>query len=340
MVKIEENVSLRAFNTFGIAATAAYFTEVNSEDQLKELLLHPVYRQHKHLILGGGSNILFTRNFDGLVIKTTLRGIVAQEEGSGHMLVQAGSGENWHHLVEHCIKNNWGGIENLSLIPGTAGAAPMQNIGAYGVEIKDVIESVVAIDMKDGSSRTFSNADCRFNYRESVFKQELREKYFISSVTLRLTKRMHQLNLQYGALQDQLKQHHIEHPTINDVSDAVIAIRKSKLPDPKVVGNAGSFFKNPTIDEKMFSLIKKDYPNIPSYPVDNQNIKIPAGWLIEQCGWKGKRFGDVGIHPLQALVLVNYGSGKGEEIFELAQKIRSSVEEKFGVILMTEVNII
>ena len=340
MIKVEENISLKGLNTFGIQASAAYFVEVSSEMELNELIAHPVFRAKKHLILGGGSNILFTRNFDGLVIKAAFKGISSLDLNDNHVLVRAGSGENWHHLVKYCLQNNWGGIENLSLIPGTAGAAPMQNIGAYGVEIKDVIENVTGIDMRSGVSRLFENSDCHFNYRESVFKQELKEKYFISSITLRLTKRKHQLNLQYGAIQDVLKQHQIDHPTMQDVSNAVIAIRQSKLPDPAVIGNAGSFFKNPTVSEKEFSLLRQAHPSIPSYPADNHNVKIPAGWLIEQCGWKGKTFGNIGVHPHQALVLVNYGDGNGEEIFQLAMKIQTSVHEKFGVTLTTEVNVL
>ena len=340
MMKLEENISLKGLNTFGIQASAAYFVEVSSEIELNELMAHPVYRNNKHLILGGGSNILFTRNFDGLVIKVAFKGISSLDLNDNHVLVRAGSGENWHQLIKYCLQNNWGGIENLSLIPGTAGAAPMQNIGAYGVEIKDVIENVTGIDMRSGVSRLFENSDCHFNYRESVFKQELKEKYFISSITLRLTKRKHQLKLQYGAIQDVLKQHEIDHPTMQDVSNAVIAIRQSKLPDPGVIGNAGSFFKNPTVTEKEFSLLKQAHPSIPSYQADNHNVKIPAGWLIEQCGWKGKRFGNIGVHPHQALVLVNYGDGNGEEIFQLAMKIQTSVHEKFGVSLTTEVNVV
>ena len=228
----------------------------------------------------------------------------------------------------------------MSLIPGLVGAAPIQNIGAYGVEIKNVVESVTGIDLATGLARTFTNSDCQFNYRESIFKHALKEKYFISSITLRLSKKKHQLNVQYGAIQDVLKLHSIDHPTIKDVSDAVIHIRRSKLPDPQVTGNAGSFFKNPTVSENTFATLKKDHPSIPFYPSDNQNVKIPAAWLIEQCGWKGKKIGDIGVHPNQALVLVNYGDGNGEEILDLAMKIQHSVNEKFGVELHTEVNII
>ncbi|CAN5625194.1 UDP-N-acetylmuramate dehydrogenase [soil metagenome] len=340
MIRIEENVSLQLLNTFGIDAKARYFTEVSSTLEVQEIIQNAVYRSNKHLILGGGSNILFTKDFDGLVVKSSLTGIKVIKENNDEVYVRAFCGENWHTLVLHCLKNNWGGIENLSLIPGTTGAAPIQNIGAYGVEIKDVIDSVDGIDLSTGQLTTFTNAECHFNYRESVFKQELREKYFVSSITLRLTKNKHHINIQYGAIQEVLKQRLIDHPSINDVSDAVIAIRQSKLPDPRVIGNAGSFFKNPTVNKKVFESIMESNPSIPSYPFDNQNVKVPAGWLIEQCGWKGKRFGNVGVHPQQALVLINYGNGTGEEISQLAIKIQTSVKEKFDITLSTEVNII
>lgn len=340
MVTIQENISLQPLNTFGVQATARYYCEVNSQDQLRELLNHPVFQNHGHLILGGGSNILFTKDFEGLIIKSGLQGWSITGETEDYVMLKAGAGENWHDLVMHCIANDWGGVENLSLIPGTVGAAPIQNIGAYGVEIKNVIEKVTAIDLTTGGLRTFNNSECRFGYRESVFKHDLKENIFISSITLRLTRKRHMLHTHYGAIQEVLKQHHIDHPTIKDVSDAVISIRQSKLPDPRVTGNAGSFFKNPTISEETYQQIKKAYPLIPFYPADNQYVKIPAGWLIEQCGWKGKRIGNIGVHPQQALVLVNYGGGNGEDILHLSMKIQSSVKEKFGVTLTTEVNII
>ncbi len=340
MIQIQENISLRRLNTFGIEAQAKYFIEVSSTEILQELLQHPIYNNHRHLVLGSGSNMLFTKDFEGIVIKCTLTGMSISQENDDFLYLKVGAGENWHTLVTHCVERSWGGIENLSLIPGTTGAAPMQNIGAYGVEIKDVIESISGIELSTGMEKSFTNSDCKFNYRESIFKQELKEKYFISSITLRLTKRNHQINLKYGAIQEVLKQHHIHHPTIKDISEAVIAIRQSKLPDPRLIGNAGSFFKNPTVSEEVYNAIKATHPSLPSYSVDNQSFKIPAGWLIEQCGWKGKKFKNIGVHPLQALVLVNYGNGKGEEIFQLAMKIKQSVKEKFGVLLDTEVNII
>ena len=340
MIQIQENISLQRLNTFGIEAKAKYFIEVVSTTQLEELIRHPVYRDHSHLILGSGSNVLFTKDYEGIIIKCALSGISIHSENDDFVLLKAGAGENWHSLVMHCIQHNWGGVENLSLIPGTVGAAPMQNIGAYGVEIKDVIECVNGIDLGTGIERSFTSSDCKFNYRESIFKQELKEKYFISSITLRLTKKNHQIKTAYGAIKEVLNKHSVLQPTIKDVSDAVIAIRQSKLPDPQLIGNAGSFFKNPAVSESVLEEMKKDYPSIPFYPTDNQYFKISAAWLIDQCGWKGKKFGSIGVHPLQALVLVNYGDGKGEEIFQLATRIQHSVKEKFGVTLTTEVNII
>jgi UDP-N-acetylmuramate dehydrogenase len=340
MQSIHESVSLRAHNTFGIDVKARYFTEVHDEDEVRQLISQPVYAQNKVLILGGGSNVLFTGDFDGLVIKSSLLGLKAHHVDEHTLTLAAGSGEPWHNLVMHAVQNNWGGIENLSLIPGTAGAAPMQNIGAYGVEIKDVIEKVDAVDVKTGVKRIFSNEECHFSYRESVFKHELKEKYFISSITLRLTKDKHLLNTSYGAIQDVLNQRSIINATIKDVSDAVISIRQSKLPDPQVIGNAGSFFKNPTVDKEAYETLRRSFPSIPAYPLDSQYIKLPAGWLIEQCGWKGKRLGNVGVHSHQALVLVNYGGGNGKEIYDLALQIQRSVHEKFNITLTTEVNII
>jgi UDP-N-acetylmuramate dehydrogenase len=339
-VKIEEEKSLRPFNTFGIDVNAAYFATVTSPQDLGEVLSSTIYKNEKHLILGGGSNILFTKDFDGLVIKVDLKGIDIINENEEAITIQVASGEIWHELVMHCVKNNWGGIENLSLIPGLMGAAPIQNIGAYGVEIKNVIDEVHGIDLVTGERRVFKNEECRFGYRESVFKHELKEKYFISSITLTLTKKSHQFNISYGALQDTLKSMNNTTLTVQSISDAVIAIRQSKLPDPRVIGNAGSFFKNPTITQQHYQSLQKSFPSIPFYPSVNQEVKVPAGWLIEQCGWKGKKINNIGVHTHQALVLVNYGNGNGEEIFSLAMKIVASVKEKFNITLTPEVNII
>lgn len=341
MLTIEENVDLSGYNTFHIQAHASYFVRVQSVEDVNELLHLPIFRKEKRLILGGGSNVLLTGDFNGLVIRNEIKGMEeVRREDSDTMLLKIGSGENWHQCVLYCVAHDLGGIENLSLIPGTAGAAPMQNIGAYGVEIRDVLESVEAIELATGERRVFSREACELGYRESIFKQTLKDKYFISSITLRLTKRNHRFNISYGSIQDILRQQGVDTPTVKAISDAVIAIRSSKLPDPAVIGNAGSFFKNPTVDRKIHDFIKQSHPSLPSYPVDGSRVKIPAAWLIEQCGWKGKTFNNIGVHKHQALVLVNYGGGRGNELWDLAMKIRKSVHETFGIDLHPEVNIV
>lgn len=340
MIQIRENVDLKPYNSFGIAASARYFCAVSTVDDFLSLLNTPIYQSHRVLILGGGSNVLFTTDFDGLVVLNQLKGKTISSETEQWVDIKVGAGEVWHDVVMTCVEKNWGGIENLSLIPGTTGAAPMQNIGAYGVEVKEVIKNIEAIDRKTGAITTFSNADCKFGYRESVFKQSGKEKYFISSVTLTLTKKNHRINTSYGAINETLSEMKIVSPSIRDVSDAVITIRQKKLPDPHQIGNAGSFFKNPVTSAEHYHELKKYFPLIPGYFSDNQQVKVPAGWLIEQCEWKGKRFGDAGVHEHQALVLVNYGKASGKEIFSLASQIKSSVMKKFGIDLMTEVNII
>jgi len=340
MIRIEENIRLKPYTTFGIESNARYFTRISSKEDFQELIKTKIYQEAPSLVLGGGSNILFTKDFDGLIIRDELKGISIVDETEAFINIKSLAGENWHELVLYCVQNNYGGIENLSLIPGTVGAAPMQNIGAYGVEMKEVVKEVEAIDRITGEVRTFTNEECRFGYRESVFKQELKEKYFISSVTLTLTKKNHSFNISYGAIQDTLKQMNITQSSLQSISDAVIRIRQSKLPDPTVTGNAGSFFKNPAITLHHYTELKNQYPEIPGYISENQLVKVPAGWLIEQCKWKGKRFNDAGVHAHQALVLVNYGHAKGEEIFQLAMNIKSSVKEKFNIDITTEVNII
>lgn len=284
--------------------------------------------------------MLFTKNFEGLVIKVELRGIDVLAEDDETVTVKVGAGEIWHQFVLYCVERNWGGVENLSLIPGTVGAAPIQNIGAYGVEIKNIVISVEAIEIETGQTRTFTNSECNFGYRDSIFKQEMKGKFLISSVTLKLTKRNHQLNTSYGAIDETLKLQGISQPTVKSISDAVIQIRRSKLPDPAVIGNAGSFFKNPTIDVGLYEAIKKDHPSFPSYPSGNGFVKIPAAWLIEQCGWKGKTFDSIGVHKNQALVLVNYGGGDGKKLWQLALDIKASVQKKFNINLQPEVNVI
>ena len=333
----QTKVSLKNYNTFGIDVTADFVAVVSSENDYRELLKTDVYLENKHLILGGGSNVLLIDDFEGLVVRNEIKGIEISKETNDHVWITVGSGEIWHELVLYCLKNDWGGIENLSLIPGTLGAAPMQNIGAYGVELKEVFDHLTAIDAKTGEKRIFRKEDCKFGYRESVFKNKYKDQYFISAVTLQLTKQNHRLNTSYGAIIEQLNG---SEPTIQSISDAVIQIRRSKLPDPREIGNSGSFFKNPEIDKIDFEGLKAEFPNIPGYDLGNNRVKVPAGWLIEQAGWKGKKTGNVGVHEKQALVLVNYGEGKGKEIKELALAIQDSISDKFGVILQPEVNFI
>lgn len=340
MIKWEENVSLKPHHTFGIDVKARYFYRLTNERDLDTLLSDPIFKSKRVLWLGGGSNVLFKNDFDGVVIKNQLTGFEKTYENDAIVELKVGSGEVWHQLVMTCVKNDWGGVENLSLIPGTVGAAPMQNIGAYGVEVKDVIKSVSGIDLTTGAKVTLSNAECQFGYRESIFKHSLREKIFISSVTLTFTKKNHRINTSYGAIQETLTRMNVSSPTLQNISDAVIHIRRSKLPDPVVIGNAGSFFKNPSIAQKQYEQLREMYPQIPGYTSENQEVKVAAGWLIEQCGWKGKRIGDAGVHAQQALVLVNYGNANGSEIFSLASKIKDDVMKKFSIELTMEVNII
>lgn len=293
-------------------------------------------------ILGGGSNILLTQDISKPVIHLNLKGIeiLADSSNENFALIKAQAGENWHEFVLWCIENEFGGIENLSLIPGNVGTSPMQNIGAYGVELKDFFYQLEAIEIATGKVKTFDNAACNFGYRESVFKNVEKNKFIILNVTFKLTKYAHQLNTSYGAIQEELAKRNILKPSIKDVSDAVIAIRQSKLPDPKEIGNSGSFFKNPVISNTEFNLLQQKYPNIPHYIISSEAIKIPAGWLVEQCGFKGQRFGDAGVHKNQALVLVNYNNASGKEIFQLAQNILQVVYEKFNIQLEIEVNVI
>ncbi|HLU84157.1 MAG TPA: UDP-N-acetylmuramate dehydrogenase [Vicingaceae bacterium] len=333
---IQENISLRPFNTFGIDVTTKKLATIRTIDDLKTLIsneLMPIY------ILGGGSNVLFTKDFNGLIIKNELKGIQLIDETDQHVYLKVASGEIWHEFVCFCIKNNYCGIENLSLIPGSVGASPMQNIGAYGVEVKDFITEVEALDIKSLKIAHFSNADCEFDYRSSIFKTKEKGNYFITAVTFRLSKHPN-INTSYGAIQSELEVMGITHPTIKDVSQAVINIRESKLPNPKVIGNAGSFFKNPSISNEKAAALKKSFPEIPHYPQSNNTTKIAAGWLIEQCGFKGKTFGEFGVHKKQALVLVNYGNAKGKEIYDLSAEIIQAVNSKFGIELEREVNIL
>ena len=334
---IEQNISLKPYNTFGLDAKAKLMARVNSIPALQEVLADSKLKSEERFILGGGSNILLTRNVDGLVIKNEISGIEVLQETSSHYLVQSGAGVVWHDLVTHCIDNGFAGIENLSLIPGNVGAAPMQNIGAYGVELKDVFHSLEAVETKTGNVHSFTASECHFGYRESVFKRKLKGQYIIAAVTLKLNKEPN-LNTSYGAIEQELERLAITSPSIKDVSQAVINIRQSKLPDPKELGNSGSFFKNPVVSNSIFEELKTKYPTLPGYPAGDKT-KLAAGWLIEQCGWKGRVVGNTGSHAKQALVLVNYGNATGVEIFELSDQIVKSVYNTFGVQLEREVNV-
>jgi UDP-N-acetylmuramate dehydrogenase len=336
---IAENVSLKSYTTFGIDVNARYFAEVISEDQLCQLLRQFDFSQIRLLIMGGGSNMLFLNNFDGLVLRNQIKGLDIVNENDQQVYLKAGAGENWHQVVIWAVEHQYGGIENLSLIPGTAGAAPIQNIGAYGVELKDVFVSLEAIEIATGTKQIFNKEACHFGYRNSVFKNELKGKFIITSITLSLNKNP-QLNTTYGAIQAELNKNPSTPLTVKSVSDAVIAIRKSKLPDPLITGNAGSFFKNPEIEPEQFQQLQHVFPDLPHYPGNGGKIKIAAGWLIEQCGWKGFRKGDAGCHDKQALVLVNYGNATGSEILQLARNIQESVYQKFNINIEPEVNII
>lgn len=337
MINIQHNISLKNYNTFGLDVKAKYYISITSTEVLKAVLAD---NSKDIFILGGGSNILLTKDIDALVVHLNLKGISIISESDQEVLIKVNAGENWHNFVMWCIDRNFGGIENLSLIPGNVGTAPMQNIGAYGVEIKDVFESCEALNTNTLEEKTFTKADCNFGYRESIFKRELKHKYIITSVTFKLTKTNHTLHTSYGAIQSELEKMKVVKPSIQDISKAVIAIRQSKLPDPKEIGNSGSFFKNPVINLDHFEKLKTLFPEIPSYIVSESEIKIPAGWLIEKAGFKGKRFGDYGVHKNQALVLVNYGDAKGEDIFTLAKLIQKTVLRIFDIEIETEVNII
>ncbi|MFN8436511.1 MAG: UDP-N-acetylmuramate dehydrogenase [Cytophagales bacterium] len=338
MLQIKENYSLKYLNTFKIDQKSNFFVEIKNLDELLELLKNPQWKTIPKLFLGGGSNMLLCKDFEGLVVKINLKGIRFSTEND-IIVVSAAAGEVWHDFVMYCVDNEWAGLENLSLIPGSVGAAPIQNIGAYGVEVKDKIRYVKALNINTLNIEIFSNSECKFGYRESVFKNEFKNKYIILEVGFSLTKTS-AINSSYGAIKETLEKNGISNPTIKDISNAVIEIRKSKLPDPNEIGNAGSFFKNPEVEYTVFEQIKLIYPEVPSYPAANNLVKIPAGWLIEKAGWKGKTIGDCGVHKNQALVLVNYGSAKGLEIKLLAENIQNDIFNIFGIYLQNEVNYI
>jgi UDP-N-acetylmuramate dehydrogenase len=335
-MNIIQNQSLKNYNTFGIDTNAQQFVSVNSISELKDILSN----NKEIFILGGGSNMLLTQDISKLVVHIDLKGKEIIEENDDFVIVKAQAGENWHEFVLWCIDQNFGGIENLSLIPGNVGTTPIQNIGAYGVEIKDTMFSCEALNKKTLAIETFTNAQCKFEYRESVFKNELKDQYIITSVSFKLSKRNHNVSTTYGAIETELVQQNIKNPTLKDVSNAVIAIRQSKLPDPKELGNSGSFFKNPIVSNELYEKAKALHPEMPHYVVSETHVKVPAGWLIEQAGFKGKRFGDAGVHKNQALVLVNYGTATGAEIVALSMNIQQTILEQFGITIEAEVNII
>ena len=338
-MNIIENYPLLKLNTFGIDIKAKYFTSINTINELIEVTKTNVFKDLELLILGGGSNILFTKDFDGLVILNNIKGKEIIDQNQQSIFLKIGAGENWHELVMYCVDNGWGGIENLSLIPGNTGTAPMQNIGAYGVEIKETFVELEALEISSGKIVKFNNSDCEFGYRESVFKNKMKNQYIILNITLELKKNP-VLNINYGDVKAILESQNIKNPDIKEVSNAIISIRQSKLPDPKKIGNSGSFFKNPIVSLNLLELIKKKYPNVVNYEINENEFKIAAGWLIERAGWKGKKFNNYGIHEKQALVLVNYGLANGMEIFELSEKIILDIKDKFGIKLEREVNII
>lgn len=336
---ILENISLKPYNTFRVQANASVFAEMHSLLDIQTFLNTSRYKDWPKLIMGGGSNLLFTKDFDGVIMKINTKGIFKINETEDRVWLNVQAGEVWDDFVNYCIGNNYGGIENLTLIHGNMGSCPIQNIGAYGVEVKDCIETVEVVDIENIQMYEIQNKDCRFGYRDSIFKKELKDKVIIVSVTFKLTKK-HQLNLEYGDIRDELKNMGIKNPGIREVAKAVCNIRRCKLPDPKEIGNAGSFFKNPSLSEKKYNKLKSSFHDLPSYSQSDNTFKIPAGWLIEQCGWKGFRKDDAGVHEKQALVLVNYGNASGMEIFQLASKIQDSVKKKFGIELDMEVNVI
>ena len=337
-MNIQKNVSLKAFNTFGIDKNAKYFCQASSVQEVVNALEEAQRLNIAVFVLGGGSNILLTRDVDALVIKMDIKGIHPISETDDHVYVKVGAGEIWHDFVRHAIASNWAGIENLSLIPGTVGASPMQNIGAYGVEIKEVFVSLEAINIQTKNLETFDHAACQFGYRDSVFKNEAKGKYIITHVTFKLNKKA-SFNTSYGAIKATLDQMNIEKLSLEAVSQAVIAIRQSKLPDPRTIGNAGSFFKNPTLEEAHYSDLQRQHPGIPGFPNEG-GVKVPAAWLLEQAGWKGKTFDKVGVHKDQPLVLVNYGGGDGKAIKLLSEEIQKDIQVKFNILLQPEVNFV
>jgi UDP-N-acetylmuramate dehydrogenase len=337
-MEIQNNFSLKNYNTFGIEAKAKQFVSVHSVAELQTILQEN--KSHRKFILGGGSNMLLTKDIDALVIHVDLKGRKIVKENEDYVWVESQAGESWHEFVLWTIDQNFGGLENMSLIPGNVGTTPVQNIGAYGTEIKDTFDSCEALKIENQEIKTFTKDECHFGYRESIFKNEVKNQYIITSVVFKLTKRNHKINISYGDISGELAKNNITNPSLKDVSNAVIAIRKSKLPDPKELGNSGSFFKNPILLKTDFDKIHQKFPEMKFYEVSETEVKVPAGWLIEQAGFKGKRFGDAGIHKNQALVLVNYGNATGQEILEVSKDIQDTIYKIFGIHIEAEVNVI
>lgn len=337
-MELTRNHSLKNLNTFGFNVKAKQYLAVENEENLKNIL-KKTYAD-EIFVLGGGSNILLTGDLDFTVLHINLKGISVVNESQDTVIIKAKAGENWHDFVQYCISKDYGGLENLSLIPGNVGTAPIQNIGAYGVELQDYFVECEAINRQTLETKTFTKEECNFGYRNSVFKNELKNQYIITSVTFRLTKKLHQLHLNYGSISQKLAEMNVEHPTIKEVAEAVIKIRQEKLPDPKQLGNSGSFFKNPIIDKKAFEQLTEKFPEAKYYKISENQYKIPAGWLIDHAGFKGFRKNDAGVHKRQALVLVNYGNATGKEILELANKIKSTIKETYAIDLEMEVNVI
>lgn len=335
---VQKNISLKPYNTFGIDAKARFFCEVNSIDDLVHAL--QLDEHTEKFIISGGSNMLITNDIEALVLHINIKGIEIVEEEDNHVILKVMAGENWHQMILWALERNYGGLENMSLIPGNTGTAPIQNIGAYGVELKDTFVSCKAIEIATLQLHEFSKEDCQFGYRDSYFKNAGKGKYVITSVNLKLTKKNHVLNTSYGAIETELVKQNTKTPTIKSISNTVIKIRQSKLPDPSKLGNSGSFFKNPIVSQLEFDTFTKKHPNAPFYKISDESYKIPAGWLIEKCGFKGKRYGDAGVHKNQALVLVNYGNAKGQDILDLANTIIKRVQQEFKINITTEVNII
>ncbi len=333
---IQENISLKKYNTFGIDVSARRFISITSFYELQQLLK----TEKDFFLISGGSNMLLTKDIESLVVHIDIKGISIDRQEDTSVYLTVNAGENWHEFVVWCIAENYGGLENLSLIPGNVGTCPIQNIGAYGVEVKDTITKVEALEIETNKLVSFSNEACNFGYRNSIFKNDARGKYILTSVSFKLTTKEHQLTTSYGAIENELANHNVKTPTLKNISDAVIAIRKSKLPDPNKIGNSGSFFKNPVISKTQFLELQKENPNAPNYIISETAVKVPAGWLVEQAGFKGKRFGDAGVHKKQALVLVNYGNATGHEVFQLAEKIQKKVLKKFRISLEIEVNVV